>query len=248
MRPDCLWRDPPQGLALVKDEVHVFRASLDLPVEQAEILELTLSSDEMARAGRFRFEKDRKKFVVARGLLRTLLGRYLKADPRSIHFKYGPHGKPAVGSPVEAGYPGFNISHSHGLCLLAFSLRREVGIDIEYIRPTRHDDEHISRRFFRPAESASLDALPSHLRQRAFFTFWTRKEAYLKARGSGVMTGLNRCDVSRTPDEHTGMVEVREDEGTSGWTVVDLDAGPSYAAAVAAEGPEWRLKCWEWEG
>jgi 4'-phosphopantetheinyl transferase len=247
MTPSSLWPVLAENFVLRKDEVHVFRASLDTQQEKRETLQRALSREELLRAARFHFPKDRNHFVTARGLLRTLIGRYLKLDPRVLRFQYGPHGKPSL----ETG-PGklslrFNLSHSHGLCLFAFSLEREVGIDVEHIRPSHPDDEGIVRRFFSPEEAAALGALPSALRQKAFFTFWSRKEAYLKARGLGAAKELNSFDVSGDPDELTGIISIKGDQESFRWSLRDLDPGPGYAAALAAEGRDWQLRRWQWE-
>jgi 4'-phosphopantetheinyl transferase len=232
---------------LKKEDVHVFRASLQVRPEEREVFEATLSRDELLRASRFRFSQDRDYFVAARGLLRTLIGRYTGANPRGLCFRYGPYGKPFLETGPGTEPLRFNISHSHGLCLLAFSRGREVGIDGEYIRPSGPDDEDIIRRFFSPAEAAALGALPIELRQKGFFTFWARKEAYLKARGFGAAMELRNCDVSGSPDERTGLITVRGDEAASRWGLTDLDAGPEYAGALAAEGHDWQPTFREWE-
>lgn len=226
---------------LEKKEVQVFRASLQVSPGKREMFQTVLSGDELSRAARFHFPKDRDHYVTARGLLRRLLGRYTGADPRALRFFYGPHGKPFLDSGPGTEPLKFNISHSHGLCLLAFSRGKEVGVDIEYIRPSRPEDEDIVMRFFAPAEAAALGALPPDLRQKEFFTFWSRKEAYLKARGFGVAMELRSFDVSGRPDERTGMIGIKGDEESPLWSLRDLDAGPGYAAALAAEGHDWQL-------
>lgn len=202
----------------------------------------------MSRAAHFHFLKDRAGFVTARGLLRTLIARYLNEEPRLLRFRYGPHGKPALEAGSGESSLRFNISHSHGLCLFAFSLERDVGIDVEHIRPFHPDDENIVRSFFSAGEAAALDALPSHLRQKTFFSFWSRKEAYLKAGGFGAAKELNSFDVSGPANELTGMIGIKGDPEASLWSLIDLDAGPEYAAAVVAEGHGWQLRCWQWEG
>ena len=230
-----------QYFVLKKEEVHVFRASLQIPPGKRELFQAVLSRDELLRAARFHFPKDRDHFVAARGLLRTLLGQYTGANPRMLRVGYGPHGKPFLETGSGTGSLKFNISHSHGLCLLAFSLGREVGIDVEYLRPSQSDDEDIVMRFFAPAEAAALGALPPDLRQKEFFTFWSRKEAYLKARGFGAAMELRSFDVSGRPDERTGRIDIKGDEKASRWSLTDLDPGPRYAAALAAEGHDWQL-------
>lgn len=242
------WFSPPTEFILKEDDVHVFLASLEVPPQKREILQRTLSKAELLKAVRFHFPKDRDHFVAARGLLRTLIGRYLKRDPRLLCFQYGPYGKPSIDPGTGGAALRFNISHSHGLCLFAFSREREVGIDVEHIRPSHPDDDNIIKRFFSPGEAAALEALPSPLRQKAFFSFWSRKEAYLKARGFGAARELNSFDVSGAPDEVTGMIGIKGDQESSCWSLTDLDPGPDHAAALVVEGHDWKLKCWRWEG
>ena len=248
MTPPSLWLVAPAKFVLNKDEVHVFRASLELPPKKRETLHRTLSGEELSRAAHFHFLKDRTSFVTARGLLRTLIARYLDEEPRLLRFRYGPHGKPALEAGSGESSLRFNISHSHGLCLFAFSLEREVGIDVEHIRPSHPDDENIVKSFFSAGEAAALDALPSNLRQKTFFSFWSRKEAYLKAVGLGAAKELNSFDVSGPADAVTGMIRIKGDPEASLLSLMDLDAGPEYAAAVVAEGHGWQLRCWRWEG
>jgi 4'-phosphopantetheinyl transferase len=232
---------------LKEKEVQVFRASLQTPPGKREVFQTVLSQDELSRAARFHFPKDRDHFVTARGLLRTLIGRYTGSDPRALRFHYGPHGKPFLDAGPGTEPLRFNISHSHGLCLLAFSLGKEVGIDVESVRPSQPEDQDIIARFFAPAEAASLGALPPDLRQKEFFTFWSRKEAYLKARGCGAAMELRSFDISGRPDDRTGIIGIKGDEESSLWSLRDLDAGPGYAAALAAEGHDWQLTYRDWE-
>ena len=145
--------------------MHVWRAALDVPESQVRSLWYTLTADECQRAERYVFEKDRTHFVVARGLLRVLLGRYLGQDPPHLRFTYGPHGKPALATDTGGGALRFNVSHSHGLALYAITRGREVGVDVERIRP-EVAQEKIAERFFSPREvtaiAGSACAAPSH--------------------------------------------------------------------------------------
>jgi len=148
--------------------VHVWRAALDVPESQVRSLWDTLTADERQRAERYIFEKDRTHFVVARGLLRVLLGRYLRQDPPHLRFTYGPHGKPALATDTGRATLCFNVSHSHGLALYAVTRGREVGVDVERIRP-EVAQEKIAERFFSPREVTVLRALPTPLQATAFF-------------------------------------------------------------------------------
>nr|VFK47515.1 MAG: phosphopantetheine--protein transferase domain-containing protein [Candidatus Kentron sp. TC]VFK50603.1 MAG: phosphopantetheine--protein transferase domain-containing protein [Candidatus Kentron sp. TC] len=213
------FRDGPRAdLALSGDEIHVWRASLDLPDIPMEVLRETLDKDELQRAERFRFPEQRRRFIVARGILRMLLARYLRKPAVRITFEYNRYGKPFLReeeSNLHAGvspdsartFPGrddvvqFNLSHSKGMVLYAFSLDRRVGIDIEWVRRKISDTDRIVARFFSPREAKILLGVPEHCKKDAFFGCWTRKEAYIKARGKGLSIPLDRFEVIPTSGE-----------------------------------------------
>ena len=239
------WPVPADTLSL-DAEVHVWRAWLDVPTSQVESHLQSLSADERARAGRFCFQRDRTQFIVARGLLRNILGRYLGLEPDQLCFCYKLHGKPAL--TVAAGAPAlrFNVSHSHCAALIAVTHDREIGVDIERIRVEAADIE-IARRYFSSHEVAVLEALPAHSRTEAFFRCWTRKEAYIKARGGGLSIPLDQFDVSLAPGEPAMLRQTNADPQEVGrWSLRDLNPSPGYAAALAVEGHAWPLKCWHW--
>jgi len=221
---------------LAQGEVHVWAASL---VQSASILGLlrgVLNDEEKRRADRFSFEKGRRQFTVARGLLRILLGNYLSTDPRHIDFRYNPYGKPELAHDSGAGGVRFNLSHSGEVVLFAVSLDREVGVDVETIRP-EFATEAIAERFFSPAERARLRALDPGLRTRAFFTCWTRKEAFIKARGKGMAIPLDAFEVTLEPNLPAVVVATYDDpEEAKRWSLHELNAEPGYVAALAVAG------------
>ena len=133
--PDRHWRFPPPDLTLSSDEVHIWQTSLDQPPEYVRDLAQTLSHDEMMRAERFHFERDRRRFIVGRGVLRAILGSYLGVEPCQVQFCYGPHGKPYLAERFGSHGLRFNLAHSHELALYAFTLNRKIGVDLEYVRP-----------------------------------------------------------------------------------------------------------------
>src|SRR5437879_4068688 len=188
----------PSSFQLASDEVHSWCASLDVPPETSARLYATLTPDERTRSARFRFERDRKRFIVTRGVLRDLLGRYLQTQPGHISFVYNASGKPDL-SPEFGSRLKFNLSHSAGVALIAVAIDSDVGVDLEYIR-AQSDYTDIARRFFSAAEVDYLTALPSHLYAEAFFSCWTKKEAYLKACGEGLAIPLNSFSVPLTTD------------------------------------------------
>jgi 4'-phosphopantetheinyl transferase len=241
------WLAPPECMMLNNDEVHVWRASLEMTPSQVKTLEQMLSADELSRTGRFYFQKDRDHFIVARGLLRTILGKYLLMKPDELRFCYGPFGKPALEEKTHGKTLRFNASHSHGLALFSFALDREIGVDLEYIR-SDFSVEDIAAQFFSQREAGALNALPENVRQKAFFTLWTRKEALMKADGTGlaldlhqyeVFTGQNELHIPRNLGNELQRVDI--------WSLRDLDAGSGYAEALAVEGQDWQLRCWQSE-
>ncbi len=189
--PDCAWSLPPAHLVLPHDEIHVWRASLDQPPARVATLEQTLSLDERSRVQRYRFAHDKQYFIIRRGLLRQMLGDYLDVEPGSLRFRSGPYGKPALAEMPGAYMPHFNVSHSRELALFAFARDREVGVDIEYVRPVV-EAEQIAGRYFSAQERDALRDLPPHRMYEQFFIYWTRLEAYLKASGAGLAGAENQ--------------------------------------------------------
>jgi 4'-phosphopantetheinyl transferase len=240
------WTVPLHHPELASDEVHVWRARLDRPDDDVRAFERTLTVDERARATRYRFLKDRTHFTVARGILRTLLGRYLIRQPSELQFRYNQYGKPLLEESGEENALAFNVSHSHGMALFAFTRGREVGIDIEYMLPDRAEMS-IARRFFSPHEVEALQAVPAQQQTRAFFSCWTRKEAYVKTRGLGLSLNLNLFDVSLAPGEPAMLLNIREPgQHLEDWSLWNLEPGSEYAAALAVKGDPCRVVCWEW--
>jgi len=209
------------------DEVHVWRVALDVGESALRGFRDVLSGDERRRAERFRFAEHRRRFVIAHGLLRRILSRYVAASPQALAFRTGPHGKPALVHPAPARAIEFNLSHCEDVALVAVARGRRVGIDVERVRPLAHA-MRIARRFFHPAEFRALEALPPGERERAFFACWTRKEAFVKATGEGVARGLRGFAVWPDPPDPTS--------GPQGWRVQDIEAGEGYAGALAIEG------------
>jgi len=229
-------------LELRPDRIDVWGVSLAPGRCDLERLRSTLSEDERSRAARFHFERDGRRFILSHGLLRVVLGRYLGLDPARLEFGLGPHGKPALAG--KAGDSGlrFNLSHSGDLALYAVTRGREVGVDVERIR-AGINWEALARRFFSAREMAALRALPPEDRVRGFFTCWTRKEAYLKARGEGLSLSLGGFSVSAAPGAEPALLEVEgEPEEPSRWRLVDLCPAEGYAATLAAEAGPWEVR------
>ncbi|MBC7944327.1 MAG: 4'-phosphopantetheinyl transferase superfamily protein [Burkholderiales bacterium] len=235
--PGCL-----TSLSLTDDEVHVWRAWLDELPQSKDVL----STDELQRAARFHFDKDRRHFIAGRAWLRTLLARYLNTDAARLQFVYAARGKPALVD-GSGGHLRFNLAHSHGLALVAMTKRREIGVDVECISASVAGPE-IAERFFSAAEVIALRSLPVEQQQEAFFAGWTRKEAYIKAIGVGLFAALDRFTVSLTPGAPAALLEVADDPREAArWTMRELHPGDGYAAAVAVEGRDWRWCCFDWQ-
>ena len=245
---DCVWAYPQADLTLKRDEVHVWWASLDPSASHVQRLAQLLSADEYMRAERFHFERDRKRFIVGRGLLRTILGRYLQTEPSRLQFRYTFHGKPALTEAFDGDMVNFNVSHSQGLALYAVTRGREIGVDLECVRPIS-DAEQIAGRFFSARENAVFRTLPARKKLAAFFNCWTRKEAYLKAIGDGLARPLDQFDVSLAPGEPARLLHTEGDpQEVSRWILQELTPAPGYVATLAVEGHDWQLKCWQWAG
>jgi 4'-phosphopantetheinyl transferase len=242
------WRAPPETSTIDPNEVHVWRAALDQTPSQIQDFHHRLAADEQARAARLCFERDREHFIAARGVLRNILGRYLNRAPESLSFCYGSHGKPALAGDLDEGAIRFNVSHSQGLALYAVTRGRELGIDLEHIRSELAAVE-IAERFFSRREVAMLRSLPKEMQSQAFFRCWTRKEAYIKARGEGLSLPLDEFDVSLAPGEPAAVIGTQRDPFEAfRWSLQDLTPAPRYAAALAVAGHGWRLICWQWPG
>ena len=244
-QPNSTWSLPPKNLILPNNHVHVWKTNLDLERSCIQSLKLTLSVDEVERAERFHFRQDRERFIVARGLLRSILASYLEEEADQLRFDYSPRGKPALAREFDQDGLRFNLSHAHGLALYAITRGREIGVDLELIRPGVAY-EGVAERFFSPREVVALLALPADIQQRAFFTCWTRKEAYIKAKGDGLALPLDRFDVSLIPGQPAILLRTEDDpKEASNWSLQELHPGAGYVAALAVEGHEWRLKCWQ---
>jgi 4'-phosphopantetheinyl transferase len=230
-------------IALPEDEVHLWRVDLDAVCTAARWQEV-LSSDELARAARFHFQRDRQHFVASRALLRTILASYLATDANSVNFSYSKREKPSLALAFADSKVTFNISHSGGIALLAFSRGREVGVDVEQVR-CDFDLEAFARRFFSTHEQNQLAAVPEEEKVEAFFRCWTRKEAYIKATGDGLSLPLSQFDVSLGGGAGNGLLATRPDgREAERWRLREVPAGSGCIAALCIRGQNWKLKDW----
>jgi 4'-phosphopantetheinyl transferase len=233
----------PDRFLLANREVHVWQLSLDQSPATANRLRQLLAANEEERARRFHFEVDRQHFIAGRGYLRIILSRYLKIGPEEIEFTYNDYGKPQIAASAAPDHPlNFNLAHSRGIALYAFTHLGEIGVDIEYIRP-EFPNEEIARRFFSASEVARLGDFPIEMRSQAFFNCWTRKEAFIKAKGVGLSMPLDQFDVSLDPAEPATLLRTRWNESEAAqWSLQAIETSPGYAAAVAVRAHDWQLR------
>lgn len=240
------WGELDRNYTLPHDEVHVWQHNLDVAASDLVQLRQILSPEECARADRFHFEVDRRRSVIGRGYLRLLLGLVLDAPAKELRFEYDEFGKPGL-APGPRRQLQFNLSHSGELILIAITVGRAVGVDVEKIR-TDLDPDRIATRFFSASERQILASLPVSARYQAFFTCWTRKEAYLKAQGVGLSLPLDQFDVSFLADEEPLLVATRPDSAeAANWRLLALDVPADYRGALAAAGSDWKPRCWNWD-
>ena len=244
--PEILWLTPPSRWPLYGSEIHVWAASLRVSVEKLAGFESTLSMDEQERAGRFHFEPDRNDFVSGRGILRAILGSYLKIEPNQVHFEYGAFGKPILANQTANSRLHFNLAHSDGVFLTAVSRLCPVGVDVEHNRMIANPDDLV-KQVLSKTEAVDWQSLPNDSKTAAFYNLWTRKEACLKATGDGITERLQEFAVSFMPDEPARVVKSPEMlPSTGGWTVIELNPVPGYTAALAVPNSEFNLSCWQW--
>ncbi len=218
---------------LADNTVHVYRANLDLPKTVIDRLASTLSVDEIERADRFGKLSLRNRFVCSRGLLRALLGRLLEIAPESLRFTYGPNGKPSLSD----GQPrlSFNLSHSESLTLIAVCAGREVGVDIERVRPIKEIDR-IAADYFTQGEGDYMNSADEYARLDRFFVIWTRKEACIKALGAGISGRVRDIETYGAPNEPARLAAENCRDGSQRfWRIWDVSIENGFRAAVAVE-------------
>ena len=220
----------------------MWRVDLEQTDALVEQFRETLDPDELHRASRFYFERHRRAFIVGRGFLRNVLGRYLNSKPEMLEFSYGAYGKPALTGEFKNTRLRFNMSHSHNVGLLAINEDSDLGVDVEHIRAD-FATEDIARRFFSRCEVDVFNTLQKEEQVAAFFRCWTRKEAFIKATGRGLSQELAGFDVTLGPEVQAKLLRV-EDDDASRWSLCHIDVGEEYAGALAVEGPILNVRFW----
>jgi len=244
-QPDPEWQSPPSGCCLSSTDIHVWRGWLDQPRRRVDQLAYSLSADERMRAARFHFETDRVRFIVARGMLRSILSLYLGIEAGQVELYYQRQGKPYLPESLNQAPIHFSMAHSHQLAVYAFVHAREIGIDLEYAQPMPGLWQTAAA-FMSEHELSLLSALPADQQQQAFYLCWTRKEAYIKARGVGLAQPLEQLDVSMTPGKPARLlsVEGKPDE-TWRWAMQSFTPAAGYVAALAVEGYGTNVTYWD---
>jgi 4'-phosphopantetheinyl transferase len=231
---------------LAANEAHVWLVSLSGQESRDPSDFGPLSADEVQRARRFHFDRDRHRFTSARAALRNILAQYLGTAPQELRFSYTAKGKPELPADFRKPRFQFNLSHSGDFAMVAVALGSRVGVDIEFINPERATGD-IAARFFSSAEIRTLEALPVAARVEAFFQCWTRKEAYVKGLGAGLSVPLDSFDVAFGPGVAPALLRLADSlNEASPWSMHDIAAPPGYAAALAVEGRHHQLQLRPW--
>jgi 4'-phosphopantetheinyl transferase len=233
-------------LEATRNRIDVWVAQLETLADQYDAFLETLSADEQQRTERFYFDVHRRRFATGRGVLRSILSRYLGCAPAEVSFGYGEHGKPTLAASHNASGLTFNASGSHELAVYAVTMDRELGVDVEWMEPER-SVEKIVERFFAKGERAAFRSVAAEERRRAFFQIWTRKEAYIKALGEGLSRPLNSFELSVGPGAPARVVsDARIADAAARWGIRDLEPGVGYSGALVATGNDWEVEQREW--
>jgi len=248
MQKNCDFAPPPQPfLPPGLNELHLWCARLETHGHLLRACAGWLTPEERRRAARFVREPDRDLFTLARGMARELLGRCLDVAPGAVQFECNECGKPRLAAVSDHFAIRFNIAHSHGAALCGITSGVELGVDLERIRPD-FATAAIAQRFFAPAEAAILSRLPETRQTRAFFECWTRKEAYLKARGLGLSLPLASFEVAFGPGASPAVLRATDDPGASRrWTLLPLEPWPDFVGAAVVEMTNPAVHLWEWQ-
>jgi len=221
--------------------VHIWRIPLAAGSATLADYHRLLAPEEGARAACFHFEIHRTRFVIARARLRILLASYLGCEPAALAFSYTEHGKPYL----SGAWLTFNLSHAHEMAVVGVARNRTIGVDIEHIRAELAGAE-IAERYFAGAEVRALRSFPPERQPAAFFRCWTRKEAYIKARGEGLSMPLADFEVCLEQKEDLPLVNYKDPNEAARWKLCNIPVQEGYAAAVAVEGQNLTFEYIDW--
>ncbi len=243
LNPSAPWLPMPTDLSLSPDHVHVWQNPTEISPTTLAHFSTLLTSDEQKGFDRYRIPAKRTEAIVARGLLRHILGHLQQLHPHQLTLTSGPHGKPHLDQTFQNQSVGFNVSHTRNKVLIAVALARDIGIDVEYLRPNIAYAD-LAHRFFTSRESAAILALPLSDQRAAFFTAWTRKESLLKATGHGISAGLDSFEVNVHPSDPPKIIATRDPTHAAQWSLYDIQLGPNYKAALAINGAPATIHHW----
>ncbi|MFY0591774.1 4'-phosphopantetheinyl transferase family protein [Roseivirga sp.] len=236
------WQSVSEPPPLIKNYVHLWKFKQDSFRNTLAPLSSLLSEDELKRASKFRFDKDRLTYIVARGNLRKLLSKYLNIPGHAINFKYNSQSKPFIDSKTNLK---FNVSHSGGIILVGFVLEHDIGVDIEFDKK-QVETAQVAQSFFSRNETSKLLSLPEKEQLQAFYNCWTRKEAFIKAKGGGLSIPLDQFEVSLLPDESPELKIIRWDPAdVSNWQLKSFKIDKDYTAATIVSNSVLQYKCFE---
>ena len=233
------WLSAPDPLPPLGDDAHVWAVELDAPGCDAGLWRARLAPDEQARADKFKFDRDQRRYVIAHAALRDILARYTHTGAADLQFNQGANGKPKLAAQFSACGIDFNLSHSHETALVAVNDRHEIGVDIEYVK-SDFEIFAVANRFFTKREVAALRALPPALWRRAFYKCWTSKEAFLKAKGTGLSGQLDEMEIALDGES------VRINASVPGWWLTALDPFDGYEVAVVTRNKPAEVFCYRW--
>ena len=244
LSPD--WKRAPEQPGLEPHQIHLWLAQVDAVCQpQLQKLSCYLSQDEQQRAAKFHSAQHRQRFIANRGIVRSLLGRYLHCHPQAVAFSYGAYGKPLIANPNHQLGLQFNVSHSDRLSLIAIAQQRQVGIDLEQHRVLT-DLNALAQRFFTVNEYAAIQALPDIQKPSAFFQYWTGKEALLKGLGVG-LSGLSQIELNITPGQVGWVTPKASRLSQQEWIVELFTPAPDFTGAIAIETKHpIEIAYWQW--
>ena len=246
-KPNIIWQNSPDQPLLANNRVHVWRANLDLPTTEIERLAAFLSTDEIARANKFHFLEHKRRFIVARGILRQLLGNYLQISPNKIEFEYSDRGKPRLAASMGNSSIQFNVSHSLEYALYGFTNNHLIGIDLEFLREMK-DATELAKRFFTNQEFQLIANLTYEEQQKAFFQLWTAKEAYLKAIGTGLSDSLTEIELTFN-GRNPRLQAIKGDISNAGkWSMYHFAPAADYVSTIIVNTqiPKQQIDFWYW--
>ena len=219
--------------------VHVWQTSWDIESKPVGRFQDLLPPEEQARSVRYCFKEDRYRYIVGRGMLRTILAHFLRCRPLEVRFKYLENGKPVLSDDLaEMSGLSFNLAHSRQVVVCAVTRSLPVGVDVEYMRE-HIDQEAIARRFFSADETAALFAAPDMHRLALFYRFWACKEAYIKATGQG-LSQLGDVEIVLSSAHSMTFASL------PGWSLYEFCPSSGYAAAVAVQGQGHSICHWHY--